>query len=280
VRGILQNSADPKVWWANPLLGFLDNAHRQGAGMLDIDDAILSSVKVEPAKLSLVRARPDPATRTLTVTNNGASDVTFDLSNAPALATGGPTNAPSFFNCARQRHVHLERRPVTSLAVAAGGSASVDVTITANAGLPDRSQYGGYVVFTPQGGGAVYRFPYAGLKGDYQSIQVLVPTPNNFPLLARQDAPKLVRSGGGRDDVHHGRRQQHPERARPLRAPVATGAYRGVRTSAGKAWHRALQLDYSAATAPPPASTPCPSTAARRPAARPTPYPTASTCSR
>jgi subtilisin family serine protease len=27
VRGILQNSADPKNWWGNPGLGFLDNVH-------------------------------------------------------------------------------------------------------------------------------------------------------------------------------------------------------------------------------------------------------------
>ena len=38
-------SADPKVWWGNPGVGFLDNVHRQGAGMLDIDDAILATTR-------------------------------------------------------------------------------------------------------------------------------------------------------------------------------------------------------------------------------------------
>ncbi|HAL16784.1 MAG TPA: peptidase S8, partial [Anaerolineaceae bacterium] len=52
VRGILQNSADPKPWWGNPGLGFLDNVNRQGAGMLDIDDAILATTSVEPAKIA------------------------------------------------------------------------------------------------------------------------------------------------------------------------------------------------------------------------------------
>ena len=51
--------------------------------------------------------------------------------------------------------------------------------------MRDKSLYGGYLVFTPQGGGQVYRVPFAGFKGDYQSIQVLVPTANNFPRLAR-----------------------------------------------------------------------------------------------
>jgi hypothetical protein len=69
------------------------------------------------------------------------------------------------------------------------------VTITANAGLADRSQYGGYIVFTPQGSGQVYRVPYAGFKGDYQSIQVLVPTAAGFPLVGRATACVRVVDG-------------------------------------------------------------------------------------
>ena len=60
---------------------------------------------------------------------------------------------------------------------AANGSASFDVTIDANAGAGrTASLYGGYVVLTPQGGGARYRVPFAGFKGGYQSTQVLTPT--------------------------------------------------------------------------------------------------------
>ena len=59
------------------------------------------------------------------------------------------------------------------------------MTITANADLPDRSIYGGYIVLTPQGAGAVYRVPFAGFKGDYQTTQVLTPTTNGFPWLAK-----------------------------------------------------------------------------------------------
>jgi len=72
-----------------------------------------------------------------------------------------------------------------SVAVAANGSATVDVTITADATLPDRGLYGGYITFTPQGGGAAYRVPYAGLKGDYQTTQILTPGINGFPWLAQ-----------------------------------------------------------------------------------------------
>jgi minor extracellular serine protease Vpr len=188
VRGILQNSADPKLWWGNPGLGFLDNVHRQGAGMLDIDDAILATTKVDPSKLALGEIETGSATRTLTIRNDGSLPVTYDLSHEAALATGPNTFTPSFFNAPS-----TVAFSAPSVAVPAGGTATVDVTISPNAGLPNRSMFGGYVVLTPQGGGQVYRVPFAGFKGDYQSIQVLTPTANGFPWLARLSACTILR---------------------------------------------------------------------------------------
>jgi hypothetical protein len=60
--------------------------------------------------------------------------------------------------------------------VPAGGSAYVDAAITP-ATAPAYGQYGGYIEFTPQGGGQVYRVPFAGFVGDYQGIQVLTAGP-------------------------------------------------------------------------------------------------------
>jgi minor extracellular serine protease Vpr len=180
VRGILQNSADPKNWWGNPGLGFLDNVHRQGAGMLDIDDAILATTKIEPSALALGESEAGPAVRTLVIENKSNAAVTYDLSHVPALSTGSNTFTPAFFT-----GFASVAFSAPSVVVPAGGSASVNVTITANPALADLSQYGGYIVFTPQGGGQVYRVPYAGLKGDYQSKPVLVPTAFGFPLIGR-----------------------------------------------------------------------------------------------
>jgi minor extracellular serine protease Vpr len=178
VRGILQNSADPKNWQGNPGLGFLDQVHRQGAGMVDIDDAILATTRITPAKLALGESQSGPATRTLTVTNDGDAPVTYDLGHVPALSTGANT-----FVVGAATGFATVAFSAPSVTVPAGGSATVDVTITANATLANLSQYGGYIVFTPQGGGQVYRVPYAGLKGDYQSKAVL--TLAGFPLIGR-----------------------------------------------------------------------------------------------
>ena len=69
-----------------------------------------------------------------------------------------------------------------SVAVPAGGTATVDVTITPNAAaVNDRRIYSGYIRLTPQGGGGILRVPYAGFTGDYQSIQVLAPGACTFP---------------------------------------------------------------------------------------------------
>jgi subtilisin family serine protease len=182
----LQNSADPKAWSGNAALGFLDHVHRQGAGMLDIVGAIQATTVVEPSQLSLGESESGPKSVTITVKNEGTSPVTYDLGHVAGLATGPNTLSGASYALSRAFNA-----PATvsfgspSISVPAKGSATVDVTIAANAALPDRSIYGGYVTLTPVGGGAAYRVPFAGLKGDYQSTQVLTPTANGFPWLAQ-----------------------------------------------------------------------------------------------
>ena len=66
------------------------------------------------------------------------------------------------------------------MTVAAGGTGTVGVTIATVAGLPQQHQYGGWVVLTRQSDGQVFRVPYAGLAGDYQSI-VAMPIRGELP---------------------------------------------------------------------------------------------------
>jgi len=243
VRSILQNSADPHTWWGNPGLGFLDNVHRQGAGMLDIPGAILATTRIEPGKLALGESQVGPATRTLTITNNGSADVTYDLSHAGALATGPNTFTPSFFAAFATASFAVGGLPASSVTVPAGGSATVDATLTAPAvGLADKGLYGGYIVFTPQGGGQTYRVPYAGFKGDYQSIQVLVPTPAGFPWLAKLTGGSLTKQSAGAIYTLAGGDVPFflvhlDHQSRRLR-------FEAFDALTHKAWHRALDEEY------------------------------------
>ena len=241
VRDILQNSADPKRWNSDPKAD-LDNAHRQGAGMIDIDDAILSETKIEPGKLSLGESEVGPVTKTLTIENNDSSSVTYDLSHAPTRSTEGSTFAPS--PTTGFASVVFSSPSVT---VPAGGTATVDVTITANAALAARSQYGGYVVLTPQDGGQTYRVPYAGFKGDYQSIKVLAPTSFGFPWLTKLVKDEfgndiLVKQSNGATYTLSGSDFPYvlvhlDHQVRRLRVEVTDA-------QSGKSWHRALDEEY------------------------------------
>jgi subtilisin family serine protease len=182
-RPVLQNSADPHAWSGNPGLGLLDIVHRQGAGMLDIDDAIESTTTILPGKLSLGEGSGGSAT--LTLQNSAGSPATYDLSHVVAIGTGPATFPPLSF-WLPDTQVTFDAPSVT---VPAGGSATVGVQITADpseAGIPTKGLYGGYLVFTDRtDSDVVYRVPYSGFKGDYQSI-VAIP---DAPVIGKQNAP-------------------------------------------------------------------------------------------
>lgn len=192
----LMNTSKPKAWSGNPGSGLLDSTFRQGAGMIDIVAAATTKQFVVPAKISAGESDAGPTVKRLTVRNDAAVPVTYALGHEAGVATtgnvrttstawtiGGSFNAPAT--------VSFSAPTVT---VPAKGMATVDVTIAANAGLVNQGMYGGYITLTPQGGGATSLIvPYAGFKGDYQSIQVLNPGTNGFPWLATQNGSSYTR---------------------------------------------------------------------------------------
>jgi minor extracellular serine protease Vpr len=235
VRTILQNSADPKPWWGNPNLGYLDNVHLQGAGMLDIDDAIMATTKIEPGKIALGEGEAGPKTVTLKVENDGMYAVTYDLSYVNALSTGGVIT-PSF-NASNATVAFA----LPSVTVPAGGAVNVQATITPATG-PNYGQYGGYIVFTAQDGGQVYRVPFAGFVGDYQAIPVLTSAGYGFPWLAKLMGGSYYNqaTGGtftmvGADIPYFLIHFDHQSRLMRMEVYDALS---------GKAWHRAYNETY------------------------------------
>ena len=238
VRDRLQNAADPKVWSGNPGTGFIDATHRQGAGMLDIVQAVQTKALVTPGKLSLGESQAGAQTRTLTIKNIGRTAVTYDVTHAGALASGPNTFTVGMFNTPA-----TVAFSATTVTVPARGSATVDVTVTAPAGLADKGIYGGYVVLTAQGeGGETLRVPYTGFKGDYQAIQVLTPTPNGFPWLAQlvgtsyQNRPTGGTYTMAGTDVPY-LLMHFDHHARAVRVTVKE-------TATGKNWYTAISDDY------------------------------------
>ncbi len=170
--------------------------------------------------------------------------MTYNVTHVPALATGPNTQSGTSYNITATFHAPAAVTfSASAVAVPSGGTASVDVTIAADATLPDRSIYGGYIVFTPQGRGAVYRVPFAGFKGDYQSTQVLTPTANGFPWLAQvvgnsyfnRNATGATYTMVGSDIPYFLMHLDHLSRRIRLEAFDAT---------TGKAWHRVSDDEY------------------------------------
>jgi hypothetical protein len=197
VQQRLQNSARPHLWFGNPGLGFLDNVHRQGAGMLQIDDAVLADAVVSPSSLALGEIEAGSATRWLRIREGESHEhdswwrrrhhhdddppVTYTLGHEPALATAANTFVPQFL-------ASFATVTFSSPTVTVGGNhwrdrdALVGVMITPPLLADGARLFGGYITFTPSDGGTVLRVPYAGYNGDYQAIQVFTLT--GFPLLA------------------------------------------------------------------------------------------------
>lgn len=186
VRDILQNSADPKNWQGNPALGYLDQVHRQGAGMLDISGSVLANTIVTPGKIATGEGEAGPLTQRLTLQNKAATAVTYTLSSVNALSTGGVITP-----AATTSNASVSFSSATVL-VPPLGTASVDVTITPATG-PVNGQYGGYIVLTPTDAGQTYRVPFAGFVGDYQAIPTVTPTANGFPWAARLSGGSLFK---------------------------------------------------------------------------------------
>lgn len=237
VAAILQNTASPKPWSLNPGLGLLDVVHRQGAGLLRIDDALTTATRIEPGKISLGESEvPTPSRWKIELHNTGKTPVSYATSFVSAVSTGPGTFVPTF---------NLPDTGVVfdtdSIHLKAGAKKKVDAWITPPTG-PAGGQYGGYLVFTPDDGGAVLRVPYAGYVGDYQARQVLAPTAFGFPWLAKLQPDGYYNQPDGAtysmvgDDIPFFA-IHFAHQARLVRMDV-------VDAQTGKSWHRAFETEY------------------------------------
>jgi subtilisin family serine protease len=235
VRDVLQNSADPVINAEGMGTELPESVHRQGAGLIDIDDAVRATARITPAKLPLGEGRDVPLIRDLAIENKAASTIVFDLSHVPAMSTGG-TIEPSFSTSAAS--VSL---PASVITVPPGGTASVEVSILPPSALT-HGQYGGYLVFTPRDGGPAFQVPYAGFTGDYQLMPVLTPTSLGLPWLAKWGRY-------GFTNQPYGARYTLQSVDVPWFLVHLDHQVRKLRMEVfdpvgGQSWHRALNLDY------------------------------------
>lgn len=167
VREVLQNTATPATFSFAPGAA-TELVARQGAGMVNILRAATTRQGVSPSKISLGESAKKAVTTTLTIENDSRSAVTYTITNEDAVGALNPS-APSFYLAPAKFSVNKK-----TVKVKARSDAKVKVTISAPAGTPDGYIYGGYVTITGDNG-SVLRVPYAGMAGDYQSLQAMDP---------------------------------------------------------------------------------------------------------
>jgi minor extracellular serine protease Vpr len=191
VQARLQNTARPSPFFGNPVGSLIDSVHHQGAGMLNIVDAVQADAMITPGSLALGEIESGNVTRWLKLERNtergpyrrGHDDdelVTYTISHQPALSTGPNTFTPQFL-------ASFATVQFSTTAVTVGSKhvhdALIGVTITPPAQADGARLFGGYIAFTPDDGSEVLRVPYVGYNGDYQAIQVF--TLAGLPLLAQ-----------------------------------------------------------------------------------------------
>ncbi|OLT22849.1 hypothetical protein BJF81_12620 [Ornithinimicrobium sp. CNJ-824] len=159
----LQNTSEVLEW--NLLSGYgPEVVHKQGSGMIQVDEAILAETIAAPGIIQLgQQLSGESSTQEITLTNTGTLTKTFTVEHVPTVATGGTANDYGFYLS------YADVDVPASVTVPAGGTATVPVTITSPA---EGVTFGGYISFDDPDG-IDYSVAYGGSAYDLQDVEVL-----------------------------------------------------------------------------------------------------------
>jgi hypothetical protein len=179
LQDILRNTAVPQEFGSTHLL---NPVNRQGAGMIDVQAAVATPVRISPAKVSLGELEESsPRSVTLQLTNMERTAVTYHINHETALTAFADYPNAGTVRMAEADTVMTIASPTVT--VPARATVNVTVNITPPAGAQG-DIFGGYVTFTSDDGYPTLRVPYMGYLGDYQADDLLAFNNYDFPWLA------------------------------------------------------------------------------------------------
>ncbi|KAK9700479.1 hypothetical protein K7432_012168 [Basidiobolus ranarum] len=185
VLSAFQNTAKPLFEGTNKTLA---TVIKQGAGLLNVYDALTTKLTITPSKLGLndtVHLKP---VQTLKVKNTDRKAITFRISHDPAFTVNGYDNKQKLLTRSgttflkTSAKVKLSKSKVT---IQPGRT----VTITARFTPPKVSKddfhlYSGFIRFTPVGSKTqTLRVPYLGASGDFNARYVIKSPSGNEPFM-------------------------------------------------------------------------------------------------
>ncbi|KAI8060237.1 peptidase S8/S53 domain-containing protein [Gongronella butleri] len=176
----------------------IDTPIRQGAGLIQVYDAIMEQVHISPGQLSFNDTSSSlNKIQTITITNNGPVTIAYDVSNNASLAvmpydlekTGYALTEPINYTVAEAT---LRITP-KNIKVAPGSSVQVQVSvIPPNTDPKQHIMYGGYVQLTPTSSPTTrtLSLPYFGIAGRQKDLPIF---DAGYPYLSYSDtgAPKI-----------------------------------------------------------------------------------------
>ncbi|ORX80567.1 subtilisin-like protein [Basidiobolus meristosporus CBS 931.73] len=175
VLDVLQNTAKPLIDGNRTVL---DTTVRQGAGLIDVYDAIRTKFTILPAKLALndtVHLKP---VHVLKVRNRDHKLVTFRISHLPALTVNGYDNKQKLLTRSGTTFLTSAARvrfDKTRITIPPGGTASISARFAPpKVNKNDLHLYSGFIKFTPTNKRSpTLNVPYLGASGDFGSRYVV-----------------------------------------------------------------------------------------------------------
>ncbi|RUS30002.1 peptidase S8/S53 domain-containing protein [Jimgerdemannia flammicorona] len=176
LKTIFQNNAKPVKNYQSE---YAAHVALQGAGLVNVYDAIKANNWVSPSALSLNDTVNTQKSYRVTIYNNEAKSVTYKLSNAPTL-TAIDFEAGNDMMLETPNYVAdfaTAKFSADLITVGPKSQKTVDITFTA----PPKSSaellplFSGYIVFTPQNADKAatpLTVPYAGAKGSWKEMPI------------------------------------------------------------------------------------------------------------
>ncbi|KAG0296204.1 hypothetical protein BGZ96_009999 [Linnemannia gamsii] len=184
VLGRLQIYAKPGLYKDTNIA---ESVSRQGAGMVNVWDAIRGQALVEPTRLALNDTDNTLPLYTLTVTNQYETAETFIISHIPAQSVLGftPTGLPTekvYYNETAATLV-LDKEDTLRLEPGEAGTFTFHFEPPSDLDIQSHWIFSGYVKITPSDiSRPAMQVPYAGMHGSYNTVDILN-LQENYPII-------------------------------------------------------------------------------------------------
>ncbi|KAF9207328.1 hypothetical protein BGZ49_000680 [Haplosporangium sp. Z 27] len=183
IRKVFKNTATIK---SNFKSNTKTSATKQGAGLINVLNAVLTSSSITPDHIDLLDSVHFKKTVKITLRNHGKHTETYTLSHVPADALNSyndkntfPLQVPVI-----EADYATVKFSADKIKIKAGQTAKITLTFKEpkNGKASEFPIYSGFVIATPTSkGGIPVHVPYTGLKGDVSKVPIL-DTDSGFPV--------------------------------------------------------------------------------------------------